>query len=74
MILCEWKDFSTDTDTYTRKMFEQIVNDEFEAMMIEDEGPIPTFIWTTNYVCVLKRNSRMYNDISITKILRNPVC
>ncbi|MFC4319922.1 hypothetical protein [Litchfieldia salsa] len=74
MILCEWKDFSTDTETYTLENFEEIVGDEFEAMMIEDGKTIPSYIWTTNFVCLLKQNTRMYNDISITKILRNPVC
>ncbi|MBD8070841.1 hypothetical protein [Bacillus sp. PS06] len=74
MILCEWKDFSTDTETYSRKDFEGLVGDTFEAMMIEEGQAIPTTIWTTNFVCLLKQNTRMYNDISITKILRNPVC
>jgi hypothetical protein len=74
MILCEWKDFSTDTETYTLENFEELVGDEFEAMMIEDGQTIPSYIWTTNFVCLLKQNTRMYNDISITKILRNPVC
>ncbi len=74
MILCEWKDFSTDTETYTLEIFEELVGDEFEAMMIEDGQTIPSYIWTANFVCLLKKNSRMYNDISITKIFRNPVC
>jgi hypothetical protein len=74
MILCEWRDFSTDTDTYTKEHFEELVGDEFEAMMVEDGKQIPSYIWTSNFVCLLKVNSKVYNDISITKIFRNPVC
>lgn len=73
MILCDWKDFSTDTELYTQEIFEELVGDEFEAMMIED-GDIPSYVWTVNFVCILKKNTRMYHDISITKIPRNPVC
>jgi len=74
MILCEWRDFSTDTDTYTKEHFEELVGDEFEAMMVEEGKQIPSYIWTSNFVCLLKTNSKVYNDISITKIFRNPVC
>ena len=74
MILCEWRDFSTDTDTYTKEYFEELVGDEFEAMMVEEGKQIPSYIWTLNYVCLLKVNSKVYHDISITKIFRNPVC
>ncbi|KYD27497.1 hypothetical protein B4109_3115 [Geobacillus stearothermophilus] len=35
---------------------------------------IPSYIWTANYVVIVKRNTRMYNDISFEKIPRNPVC
>lgn len=72
-ILSEWKDFATDTEIYTKEVFEELVNDEFEAMMIED-GDLPLYIWTAKFVCIIKRNTRMINDISIIKIQRNPVC
>ncbi|WP_216830831.1 hypothetical protein [Alkalihalobacterium elongatum] len=74
MILCQWKDFSTDTETYSLEMFEALVGDEFEAMMFEEGKEIPTYIWTVNFVCIINENSKLYNDISITKIQRNPVC
>lgn len=74
MILCQWKDFSTDTEHYSQQMFEELVGDEFEAMMFEDGKEIPSYIWTVNYVCIIKENAKMYKDISITKIHRNPVC
>ncbi|ARK29567.1 hypothetical protein [Halalkalibacter krulwichiae] len=73
MIVCEWKDFSTDTEVYTQKIFEELVNDEFEAMMFIDHS-IPDYIWTSNFVCIIKRGTRMIDEISITKIPRNPVC
>ena len=74
MILCEWKDFTTDTENYSQQIFEELVEDEFEAMMFEEGEKVPSYIWTVNYVCIIKTSARMYNDISITKIQRNPVC
>ncbi|ANB60628.1 hypothetical protein [Anoxybacteroides amylolyticum] len=74
MLLCEWRDFSTDAATYTLESFEEMIGDEFEAMMFEEGNDIPSYIWTVNYVVIIKRNTRMYNDISFTKIPRNPAC
>ena len=74
MLICEWRNFSTDAETYTLELFEEMIGDEFEAMMFEDDQDIPSYIWTVNYVVIVKRNTRMYNDISFTKIPRNPVC
>ncbi|CUA79746.1 hypothetical protein GCM10022628_10740 [Anoxybacillus suryakundensis] len=74
MLVCEWRNFSTDAETYTLELFEEMIGDEFEAMMFEDDQDIPSYIWTVNYVVIVKRNTRMYNDISFTKIPRNPVC
>ncbi len=74
MLVCEWRNFSTDAETYTLELFEEMIGDEFEAMMFEDDQDIPSYIWTVNYVVIVKRNTRMYNDISFEKIPRNPVC
>lgn len=74
MILCEWQDFSTDTETYTIETFEETIGDEFEAMMFEGEAKVPAYIWTVNFVVIIKKNSRMFEDISFVKIPRNPVC
>lgn len=74
-MMCEWRDFSTDTETYTRTVFEAKVGDKFDAMMFDSEtDEIPSYIYTKNYVCIIRRNTRMINDISITKIPRNPDC
>ena len=74
-LYCDWYTFSTDTETYTQDFFEEIVGDEFEAMMFANGNlDLPSFIWTTNFVCILKKNTRLINDISITKIPRNPAC
>jgi len=74
-LFCEWRSFSTDTETYTQETFEDLVGDEFEAMMFEKEDQeIPSYIWTINFVCIIKRSTRMINDISVTKIPRNPAC
>jgi hypothetical protein len=74
MIICEWVTFSTDTETYTLETFEEAVGDEFEAMMIKENDSIPAVIWTVNFVIIVKKCSRVTNDIYFEKVLRNPVC
>ncbi|GAE34829.1 hypothetical protein [Halalkalibacter akibai] len=74
MMLCEWRDFSTDTELYTQADFEELVNDEFEAMMFQGDEKIPAYVWTVNFVCIIQKGTRMIDDISVTKIPRNPVC
>lgn len=74
MMLCEWKSFSTDSETYTQEAFEETVGDEFEAMMYKDNENIPSYIWTVNYVILVKKYSKVLTDISFEKIPRNPVC
>jgi hypothetical protein len=74
MMLCEWKSFSTDSETYTQEAFEETVGDEFEAMMFKDNENIPSYIWTVNYVIIVKKYSKVLTDISFAKIPRNPVC
>lgn len=74
MMYCEWKPFSTDTETFSQEVFEETVGDEFEAMMFKDEENIPAYIWTVNYVIIVKRCSKYITDLSFEKIPRNPVC
>jgi hypothetical protein len=74
MMVCEWKTFSTDSETYTREAFEETVSDEFEAMLFKEGEAIPAYIWTVNYVIIVKRYSKVLTDISFEKIPRNPVC
>lgn len=74
MMICEWRSFSTDSETYTQEAFEEIVGDEFEAMMIKDNENIPSYIWTVNFVILVKKYSKVLTDISFEKIPRNPVC
>ncbi|WP_137744411.1 hypothetical protein [Robertmurraya siralis] len=74
MIICEWRAFSTDTETYTQADFEKLVGDDFEAMMFKDDDPIPSYIWTKNYVFHIRKNSKILTDISFEKIPRNPDC
>lgn len=74
MIYCEWKSFSTDTETYTQEVFEEMMGDEFEALMFKDNETIPAYIWTVNFVIVVKRCSNYITDLSFEKIPRNPVC
>lgn len=73
-MLCEWKSFSSDSETYTQETFEETVGDEFEAMMFKDNENIPSYIWTVNYVIIVKKYSKVLTDISFEKIPRNPVC
>jgi hypothetical protein len=74
MMLCEWKSFSTDSETYTQETFEETVGDEFEAMLFKDNENIPSYIWTVNFVIIVKKYSKVLTDISFEKIPRNPVC
>lgn len=74
MMLCEWKTFSTDSETYTQETFEEAVGDRFEAMMINEKEEIPAYIWTVNYLIMLKRYSHVITDISFEKLPRNPFC
>jgi hypothetical protein len=74
MMLCKWKSFSTDSETYTQEAFEETVGDEFEAMMFKDNETIPSYIWTVNFVIIVKKYSKVLTDISFEKIPRNPVC
>lgn len=74
MIICEWKTFSTDTETYTQTVFEELIEDEFEAMMFHDNETLPSYIWTVNYLIIVKRCSKILSDIIFEKLPRNPVC
>ncbi|MDF2856101.1 MAG: hypothetical protein K0Q87_1952 [Neobacillus sp.] len=73
MMVYEWTNFSTDSETFTLKTFEEVVGDEFEAMMFKENEEIPAYIWTVNYVIIVKRYSKVLTDISFEKIPRNPV-
>ncbi|MGG3466923.1 hypothetical protein ABES02_05195 [Neobacillus pocheonensis] len=74
MMICEWKTFSTDSETYTLEAFEERVGDEFEAMLFKENEEIPAYIWTVNYVIIVKKYSKILTDIAFEKIPRNPVC
>lgn len=74
MMYCEFKPFSTDTETYTQEVLEEVMGDEFEAMMFKDDEEIPAYIWTVNFVIIVKRRTKFLTDISFEKIPRNPVC
>ncbi|MDQ0230058.1 hypothetical protein [Metabacillus malikii] len=74
MMLCEWKTFTTDSEVYTQEAFEEAVGDEFEAMMFKGNEEVPAYIWTINYVVIVKRYSKVLTDISFEKLPRNPVC
>ena len=74
MMLCEWKDFSTDAEFFTQEVFEDFIGDEFEAMMFKEEEQIPSYIWTVNYVVIVKQYTKVLTDVSFEKIPRNPVC
>ncbi|MBO0960533.1 hypothetical protein J1P26_12585 [Neobacillus sp. MM2021_6] len=74
MMICEWKTFATDSETYTQEIFEETVGDEFEAMLFKENEEIPAYIWTVNYVIIVKKYSKILTEISFEKIPRNPVC
>jgi hypothetical protein len=73
-MVCEWRSFSTDSETYTLETFQDLVGDEFEAMMFKETDDIPSYIWTINFVIIVKRSTKVLTDVSFEKIPRNPVC
>lgn len=73
MMVCKWKTFTTDTEMYTQEVFEEMVGDKFEAMLIRDNESIPPVIWTDNFVVMIKNSSSLFSDITFEKIPRNPV-
>ncbi|MGL4522893.1 MAG: hypothetical protein ACRCWQ_10115 [Bacilli bacterium] len=73
MLVCEWKDFQTDNEFFTKEKFERLVDDEFEAMMLDEHG-FPQYIWTDNYVVLVTVRSKIIDEIAFDKIQRNPVC
>lgn len=73
MVLCEWKDFSTESETFTQERFEKMVNDEFEAMLVDETG-FPQYIWTVNYVVIVTKRTKLLEEVELKKIQRNPVC
>ncbi|MBT2655711.1 hypothetical protein J7E81_10765 [Bacillus sp. ISL-18] len=74
MMICEWQTFSTDSETYTQEIFEELVGDPFEAMLMKENEEIPCCIWTVNYVVIVKKYSKVLTEILFEKIPRNPVC
>ncbi|WP_342431673.1 hypothetical protein [Neobacillus sp. FSL H8-0543] len=74
MMVCDWRTFSTDLETYTQDVFEAAIGDEFEAMMFKENEHVPAYIWTVNYVIRVNKYSKVISDISFEKIPRNPVC
>jgi len=74
MMICEWQTFSTDAETYTQEIFEELVGDPFEAMFMKENEEIPSYIWTVNYVVIVKKYSKVITEILFEKIPRNPVC
>ncbi|WP_079707846.1 hypothetical protein [Paraliobacillus ryukyuensis] len=73
MILKHWKDFSTDAELYSQENFERQVGDTFEAMRVEENQDMPNYIWTKQYVIIIKPNTRMIKDVAFVKVPRNPV-
>ncbi|MBU5594727.1 hypothetical protein KQI76_06085 [Amphibacillus sp. MSJ-3] len=72
MILTKWKDFGTDSEYYTQSLFEKQLEDNFEALYLEEGKEIPSYIWTDRYVVIVKSNTRMISDVSFLKYPRNP--
>ncbi len=73
MMVYEWMPFTTDREEYTQTSFEAVISDAFESMFFAEDDPIPTYIWTVNYVVIVKRSSKIFTDITFKKVPRNPV-
>jgi hypothetical protein len=73
MIRCEWIEFMYENEPITEDRFEEMMNDTFQAMMV-DEDNFPQFIWTANYVIQVMKRVKLLEEIEFRKIPRNPVC
>lgn len=54
MIHCQWVNFHFENEVITQDRFEEMMNDHFQAMLL-DETNFPRYIWTTNFVIVVTR-------------------
>lgn len=73
MIRCEWIEFMYDNESLTEDEFEEMMNDTFQAMMV-DENNFPQYIWTANHVIIVTRRIKLLEEIEFKKIPRNPAC
>lgn len=73
MIHCEWVDFMYENELLSEESFEELVNDTFQAIMV-DENNFPQYIWTANFVIIVTRRMKLLEEIEFRKIPRNPVC
>lgn len=73
MIHCEWVDFMYENELLSEESFEELVNDTFQAIMV-DENNFPQYIWTANFVIIVTRRMKLLEEIQFRKIPRNPVC
>ncbi|PGL69906.1 hypothetical protein ACSBO6_12175 [Bacillus sp. AL-1R] len=73
MIHCEWIEFKIENDLMTEEKFEEMMNDTFQAMMV-DENNFPQYIWTANYVVIVTKRIKILEEVEFIQIPRNPVC
>ena len=77
MIKYEWVDFtiedlSFDEEiTFTQEKFEEMANDKFVAVQVDDEG-FPEYIWTEKYVFGILNKVRFMGQLAIAGFPRNP--
>jgi hypothetical protein len=77
VITYQWVDFtifdlSSDEELhYTQRKFEEMVDDKFEAMELDEEG-FPKYIWTTKYVFSILTKNRLMGQLAIVGVPRNP--
>lgn len=78
MVKKEWIDFKTvdlcfdEEQEYTQDVFENIVDDKFEAVELDENGR-PQTIWTNKYVCLVGEEQRMgIYESSLIILNRNP--
>lgn len=76
MIKNNWVDFTIydisfdEQITYTQDMFENMVQDKFVAVELEDNKP--KYIWTEKFVFVILKFERFMGQLTISGAPRNP--
>jgi len=73
MLNCEWVEFQIENELITQDRFEEMMNDTFQAMML-DENNFPQYIWTANFVIIVTKRFKLLEEVEFKQIPRNPAC
>ncbi|MEH6937198.1 hypothetical protein V7056_04945 [Bacillus sp. JJ664] len=73
MMQCTWINFQLENEELTQERFEEMMDDHFQAVKLDDTG-FPQYIWTSNFVFIVIRRVKLIEEIEFKQIPRNPAC